>query len=105
MYLHLPMSSGIAAVGAARLNVTLGTGSPVPDEVRWLLVGGQAVVQASIALLARTIQVADEYRPVYHVAGRVLFLSSFIVLLLGFTNLGTIPLPMVTVLLLLAPVF
>jgi low temperature requirement protein LtrA len=105
MYLHLPMTMGIAAVGAAILNVVEGAGETLPPEVRWLLVGALAVVLVSIALLVRTIQVTEEARPVHRVADRAIFLSSFFALLLGFTNLGTIPLLLVLNLLLLAPVF
>ena len=81
------------------MNVVEQAGEPLPAEVRWLLVGATAVVLVSIALLTRTIQVSDENRPVHRAARRALFLSSAIIVLLGFSGLGTIPL------LLLAPVF
>jgi low temperature requirement protein LtrA len=64
MYLHLPMTMGIAAVGAAVVNVVEHTGEPLPAEVRWLLVGAIAVVLMSIALLVRTIQASEEVRAV-----------------------------------------
>lgn len=105
MYLHLPMTMGIAAVGAAILNVVEQAGEPLPAEVRWLLVGATAVVLVSIALLTRTIQVSDENRPVHRAARRALFLSSAIIVLLGFSGLGTNPLLLLLNLLLLAPVF
>ena len=105
MYLHLPMTMGIAAVGAAIVNVVEQAGEPLPPEVRWLLVGAIAVVLASIGLLVRTIQFAPELQLMYRRAGRVLFLASLITLLLGLTNLGTIPLLLLLILLLLAPVF
>ena len=105
MYLHLPMTMGIAAVGAAIVNVVEQAGEPLPPEVRWLLVAAIAIVLVSIALLMRTIQVTEENRPIHRSAGRVLFLSSFVILLLGFTNVSTVPLLMVLILLMLAPVF
>jgi low temperature requirement protein LtrA len=105
MYLHLPMTMGIAAVGAAVLNVVEGTGETLSSEVRWLLVGALAVVLVSIGLLVRTIQAPKENQAVLRSAGRVLFLSSAIVVLLGLTNLSTIPLLVLVNLLLLAPVF
>jgi low temperature requirement protein LtrA len=105
MYLHLPMTMGIAAAGAAMLNVTARATEPLPAEVRWLLVGATAVVLVSIALLTRTIEVPEENRAVHRSAGWILFLSSFAILLLGFTNFGTIPLLVALNLLLLAPVF
>ena len=105
MYLHLPMTMGIAAVGAAIVNVVEQAGELWPPEVRWLLVAAIAIVLVSIALLMRTIQVTEENRPIHRSAGRVLFLSSFVILLLGFTNVSTVPLLMVLILLMLAPVF
>ena len=39
LYLHLPMTAGIAATGAAILNVVEHAGEPLTREGRWLLVG------------------------------------------------------------------
>jgi low temperature requirement protein LtrA len=105
LYLHLPMTMGIAAVGAAVLNVVDQTGGPLTSEVRWLLVGAVAVALISIGLLTRTIETAREQERIHRVAGRVVFLSSFVVLLLGFTSLSTVPLLVLVNLLMLAPVF
>ena len=73
--------------------------------MRWLLVGAIAVVLVSIALLTRTIQASEEVRAVNRNARRVLLLSCLLIVLLGFTNLSTVPLLLVLVLLMLAPVF
>jgi low temperature requirement protein LtrA len=105
MYLHLPMTMGIAAVGAAILNVVEQAGEPLTAEARWLLAGATAVVLVSVALLSRTIQVSEENRPVHRAARRALWLSSLISVLLGLTSLGAIPLLLLLNLLLLAPVF
>ena len=67
-----------------------------------MVVGAFAVVQVSIALLMRLIQATEANGLVHRPAGRVLFLSSFVVVLLGFTNLSTIPLLLVLGLLMLA---
>lgn len=64
-----------------------------------------AVVLVGIALLARTSQVSEGKQPIHRSAGRALFLSRFAMLLLGFTNLDTIPPLLVPNLLLRAPVF
>ena len=69
------------------------------------LVGAIAVVLVSIALLARTIQASEEVQAVNRSGGRALYLSSFVILLLGFTSLGTVPLLVLLVLLMLVPVF
>lgn len=105
MYLHLPMTMGIAAVGAAVVNVVEQAGEPLPAEVRWLLVGAIAVVLVSIALLARTIQASEEVQAVNRSGGRALYVSSVVILLLGLSNLSTVPLLLLLVLLMLAPVF
>ena len=105
MYLHLPMTMGIAAVGAAILNVVEGAGEALPAEVRWLRVGSTAAVLVTVALLSRTIQVSEENRPVHRAARRALLISSLIIVLLGFAPLGAIPLLLALDLLLLAPVF
>ena len=67
-------------------------------------VAAVAIVLASVGLLIRTIQVAEEHRSIYRLAGRVIFLSTVIILLMGLTGLSTIPLLAVVVALLLAPV-
>jgi low temperature requirement protein LtrA len=105
MYLHLPLTMGIAAVGAAVVNVVEGTGESLPAEVRWLLVGAVSVVLLSAAMLVRTIQVSEEIRPVLRSGGRVLVLSGLFVLPLGLI-VQTAPALLAEVLvLLLAPVF
>jgi low temperature requirement protein LtrA len=105
MYLHLPVTVGVAAVGAAIANVVAQAGAPLPPEVRWLLVGAMATVLLSVALLARTIQVPEEDRPVHGAAGRALLLLGFAIVLLGPTSLGAIPLLLALSLLLLGPAF
>jgi low temperature requirement protein LtrA len=69
MYLHLPLTMGIAAAGAAMLNVVEAAGDPLPDTVRWLLVGSVAVVLVTIALLVRTIRSEDEHRRIHQTGG------------------------------------
>jgi low temperature requirement protein LtrA len=59
-YAHLPLTMGIAAVGAAVLNVVEHVGEHLPAEVRWLLVGAVALI--SVALLMRVIQTPKEYQ-------------------------------------------
>ena len=104
IYLHLPMTMGIAAAGAAVFNVVEHAGEPLPPEVRWLLVGAIALALISIALLMRSIQIPEELYQFYRQGGIVTFISGVIILLLGFSDLSTIPLLVVLILLLLAPV-
>ena len=104
IYLHLPMTIGIVAAGAAVFNVVEHAGEPLIPEVRWLLVGAIAVALISIALLMRSIQIPEEYHQLYRWGGIVTFVSGFIILLLGFSGLIIIPLLGVLILLLLTPV-
>ena len=104
IYLHLPVTIGIAMTGAAVLNVVEHAGEPLPSEVRWLLVGAITVTLVSIALLMRTIQIPQEHHQIYRRGGIVTLVSGFIILLVGFSNLSTIPLLAVLILLLLTPV-
>ena len=105
IYAHLFMTMGIAATGAAVLNVVELAGEPLTTEVRWLLVGSIALALLCIALMMRTIQLPERYRPMYRTGGIITLISSLLILLLGFTALSTIPLLIILVLLMLTPVF
>jgi low temperature requirement protein LtrA len=105
IYSHLFMTMGIAATGAAVLNVVELAGEPLSTEVRWLLVGAIALALVSIALLMRTIQIPERYRPMYRTGRIITLISGLVILLLGFTGLSTIPLLVILVLLMLTPVF
>ena len=104
IYLHLPMTIGIVATGAAVLNVVEHAGEPLASEVRWLLVGAVAVALISIALLMRSIQIREEHYQLYRQGGIITFILGVVTLLLGFSGLNTIPLLVVVILLLLTPV-
>jgi len=104
-YLHLPLTMGIAAVGAAVLNVVEHAGEHLTADVRWLLVTAISIALISIALLMRTIQISAEHERIHRMGRRVTRISAIIVFLLGFSSLSTIPLLIVLILLMLAPVF
>jgi low temperature requirement protein LtrA len=104
MYLHLPLTAGIVATGAAVFNVIEEAGEPLAPEVRWLLVGAIAVALISSAVLMRSIQIQEEHFQLYRRSGIVTFISGGIVLLLGLSSLNTIPLLLIVIMLMLAPV-
>lgn len=104
MYLHIPMTAGIVATGAAVLNIVEHAGEPLTSEVRWLLVGAVGLALLSTALLMRSIQIPDEHFPLYRGGGIVTFVSGVVILLLGLSGLDTIPLLTGVIVLLLAPV-
>jgi low temperature requirement protein LtrA len=104
MYLHLPLTAGIVATGAAVFNVVEESGEPLAPEIRWLLVGAIAMALISNALLMRSIQIPEAYFQLYRRSGIATFTSGVIVLLLGFSSLDTIPLLIIVIILMLAPV-
>ncbi|UCC52371.1 MAG: hypothetical protein JSV68_00095, partial [Anaerolineaceae bacterium] len=58
----------------------------------------------SSAVLMRSIQIPEEHFQLYRRSGIVTFFSGGIVLLLGFSSLNTIPLLVIVIMLMLAPV-
>jgi low temperature requirement protein LtrA len=104
-FLHLPLTIGIVAVGAAVLNVVENAGEALPLGVHWLLVSGCALVLLMIVLLMGTIRIPAEHQRIYRRGRSAGLVTAVSIGLLGLTNLGTIPLLVGIVLLLLAPVF
>jgi low temperature requirement protein LtrA len=104
MYLHLPMTIGIASVGAAVLNVVEQSGEQLPTEVAWLLEGALAVALVSIALLMLTIKVPEHYQKYYRRGSMITLSSGIIIVALGLLELDIIPLLVVMCLLMFAPV-
>jgi FtsH-binding integral membrane protein len=99
------MTMGIAAAGAAVVNVVEHTGEHLPIELRWLLVVTIAIALISIAFLMRTIQISEEHQRIYRRGSIFTVISGIAILLLGFSSLGAIPLLIIMVLLMLMPVF
>lgn len=104
LYLHLPLTLGITAIGAAVLNVTEHAGDPMPGEVRWLLVGSVVVVLVTIALLLRTIRSESDFQQLQQVAGVILLMAAGVAGLLGLLNLVAIYLLCVLVAVMLVPI-
>jgi low temperature requirement protein LtrA len=105
LYLHLPMTAGIAAVGAAIFNVVEHSGEPLETGVRWLLVGAVALVLVCVALLMQAVQVPETHYSLYRRGGIMTIVAVALILLLGFAGLATIPFLAVLVLLMMLPVF
>jgi low temperature requirement protein LtrA len=104
IYLHLPVTMGIAAVGASILNVVEHAGEPLPNEVRWLMVGAVAVALISIALILKSLDVPENQRILYRTGALATFIAGALVVLFGLTPMGTIPLLLILIAFLLAPV-
>jgi low temperature requirement protein LtrA len=105
IYLHLPVTLGIAAVGACILNVVEHTDEPLPTEVRWLLVGAIATVLTSISLILKSLHIPEDQRMLYQTGARVTFFAGILMIVAGLMPIGTVPLLLTLIVLLLAPVF
>jgi low temperature requirement protein LtrA len=88
MYLHLPLVIAIAAGGAAVLNTVEHANEPLPDGVRWLLVGSLAVAMLSVVALTKTLQITREAPEIYRAADVALVLSAAASLGVGLTDWG-----------------
>ena len=104
-YLHLPMTAGIAAVGAAVFTVIEHSGEPLEAGVRWLLVSAVALALFCIALHMQSIQFPQVQYQLYRRGGLVTVVSALAILLLGFINLPAVPFLVILVLLMLLPIF
>ena len=105
MYTHLPATIGIAATGAAVLNVVGHTGTDLDHQVRWLLVGSIAITLLSYVMLMSIVVVPEGSKPLLRIGRAVTLAAAGIAVVLGLSGLETIPLLIALVLLLLAPVF
>lgn len=99
-FLHLPMTMGIAATGAAVFNIVEHSGQTLTAEVRWLLVGSIALTLICIALLMRTIVLRPDYVSLYRSGKTITSIAAVVALIMGLTNLAAVPLLLVMVLLL-----
>lgn len=104
-FLHLFTTMGIAAAGAAMLNVIEHAGHGVPASARILLVMTVAMAMVSIALLMRTTRHAAEHARLYRTATLVTLVVACAVLVLGFVDLPAIAALAVLVALLLVPAY
>lgn len=104
-YLHLPLTAGIAATGAAVFNVVEHADEPLSAAVRWLLVGAVTLTLICVAALMQSIQVPPDQYALYRRGGVITSFSSLLILFLGFLQLPAIPLLLILIVLLLVPIF
>jgi low temperature requirement protein LtrA len=102
--LHLPLVIGIAAGGAAVLNTVENAHEPLPDDVRWLLVGSLAVAMLAVALIASTLEVRRRHPELYRPADAALLVCAALSLAVGLTDWGAKACLTIMAVLLLAPV-
>ena len=104
LYLHLPLVIAIAAGGAGVLSTVEGAEEPLPDAVRWLLVGAAAAALLGVAALTLTLEVRRAQPELYRAADLALVASSALALAVGLTGWGAKGTLLALVVLLLAPV-
>ena len=104
LYAHLFLTMGITATGAAVLNVVEHAGEGIDPGVRWLLVSAIALFLASLVPIMEVIQVPEHAQRIYRIGGVIAFLAAVAIALLGLSSLGTIPLLLVIVALMLITV-
>jgi low temperature requirement protein LtrA len=102
--LHFPLVVAIGAGGAAVLNTVEHVAEPLPDAVRWLLVGSLAGAVLSIALIAWALELRRTQPEIYRTAEIALPLSALLCLGVGLTDWGAKASLTAMVVLLLAPV-
>jgi low temperature requirement protein LtrA len=102
--LHFPLVVAIAAGGAAVLNTVEHAGRPLPDAVRWLLVGSLAAAMLSNALIASTLELRRTQPELYRTAEIALPICALLCLAVGLTDWGAKASLSAMVVLLLAPV-
>lgn len=103
-YLHLPLTMGITATGAAVLNIVEHSGEHVPIAVVRLLTFSLAVFLLSVAGLIPTIQTTDEHQHMHRLGGWAMVLAAVLVVVVGFLPLPITWLLAVEVILLFGPV-
>jgi len=91
-YAHLPVTAGIAMVGAAIVNVVEHATEPLPVEVRWLLVCAIGMVLAGIALMIHSLEPRANYAQAHRMNQIAIFFVAIVIFALGFSTLGTVPL-------------
>ena len=103
LYLHLPLVMAIAAGGAGVLNTVEHAGEPVPDAVRWLLVGSLAVAMAAILFLSFVLEARRRQPDLYRVVDIALIVGIVATLGIGLTALTALASLAAMVVLLLLP--
>ena len=81
-----------------------GADQPLPDAVRWLLVGAAAAALVGLAALTLTLEVRRRSPDLYRAADAALIVCAVLALLVGLTGWGAKGTLLALAVLLLAPV-
>lgn len=104
LYLHLPLVIAIAAGGAGVLNTIEHATEPLPDAVRWLLVGSLSTAMVSVVLISGTLEIARAQPHLYRAAKLFIGIAGLLSLAVGLTDWGAKASLTAMVVLLLAPI-
>jgi low temperature requirement protein LtrA len=107
LYLHLPLVIALAAGGAGVLNTVEHASEPLPDPVRWLLVGSLGSAVLSVLALTLVLEIRshrEDIARIYRVADRGMLISAGLILATGLTGWGAKMSLLAMAVLLLVPV-
>ena len=104
LYLHLPLVMAIAAGGAGVLNTIEHAAEPLPDEVRWLLVGALALALVTIMLITLALEVRSRWPQIYRTVDGAMMVSALLIVAVGLTSWAAKPTLATMAALLLLPV-
>ena len=105
IYLHLPFTASVAAVGAAVLDIVEHEGHDISLDVTWLLSGSVALALLCVSLLNRTIAIRPELAELHRAGARAMFISAILVAVSGAIAMPALARMGLILLLLLVPVY
>jgi low temperature requirement protein LtrA len=85
---HFLVLAAITAGGAGVLNTVAHSADPLPDAVRWLLVGALAAAIVSIGALTYTLEIRSRQPQVYRKSEAAMLTSAVLMLAVGLTDWG-----------------
>jgi len=89
LFLHFPLVVAIAAGGAGVDNTIEHAAAPLPDPLRWLLVGSLATAMLSVVFLTLVLEIRSQHQEaeiVYRVADRAALMSVALIMGVGLTS-------------------
>ena len=88
LYLHLALVMAIAAGGAGVLNTVERAAEPLPDSVRWLLVGALAAAVLIVVSITLVLEARSRAPELYQAVDLMMAVSAALILAVGLTGWG-----------------
>jgi low temperature requirement protein LtrA len=105
LYMHLPLTISIAAVGAAILNLIGHSGDEVPENAKYLLSAAVSVSYISVGFISMTIQIQEEHKRVNSTGRISVFIAAGATLLLLLFDLSVNLFLGLTLAVMMTPIF